>query len=173
MVMNCPGYSDEFDPTLIFRKILVPIDFTPESRHALITACETRKRFGSELHLFVETDPGQSSALRGLGVTWGPDGHEKDAREMLGYFADSICAGTHCLTTHATFGESVVKGIADAAKECGATMVIMGVRDKHSLLRSRAERIVQSLDIPVMLLKHTESLAARPSPKPVAAAANG
>lgn len=166
MVMNCPGYSKEYDPTLMFRRILVPIDFSAESRQALITACETRARFGSEIHLFVATDSGNPSGLRGLGVPWGHEDAVHDAERMLRYFAESICEGMPCLINHATYGTDLVKGIGEAAKAADATMVILGTQDKHSLLRTQAERILNALDIPVLVLKHK---AATPGETDVAA----
>lgn len=167
MVMNCPGYSKEYDPTLMFRRILVPIDFSPESRHALITACETRARFGSEIHLFVAPDSAHEPGMRGVGVPWGRDDAVHDAEQMLQYFAESICAGMPCLINHATFGKDLVKGIGEAAKSCGATMVMLGTHDRHSLMRTRTERILNALDIPVLVVKdsapaHTEHAAAAP-----------
>lgn len=164
MVMNCPGYSKEFDPSLIFRRILVPIDFSPASRHALITACETRARFGSDLHLFVATDAGHGSALRGLGINWGPDGAVHQAEEMLRYFSESICEGMPCIAGHATFGKDIVEGVAETARACGATMVILGTHDRHSPWRTRVERILNSLEIPVLVLKHTEALVGEQAP---------
>ena len=153
MVMHCPGYSKEFDPTLMFRRILVPVDFSPESRHAVITACEARARFGSEIHLFVTSDYGSTGGLRGLGVTWGHDEVQDDDRRRLKMFAESICDGMPCLQNHARFGGDVIKGIASAATDCGATMVIMGTHDKHSVMRTRTEKILKSLGIPVLVLQ--------------------
>lgn len=152
MVMECPGYSREFDPVGVFQKILVPIDFTPESRRALITACEARKQFGSEIHVFAQTRFEPSSALRGLGVVFGRKEAVDEARGRLDSFGQSICNGAHCLTANASFGEDVAQGIVDVVKESGATMVIMGLHQKHTLFRSRAEKIVRMLDVPVLLL---------------------
>lgn len=164
MAVNCPGYSREFDPNQIFRRILVPIDFSAAARHALITACEFRCRFGSELHLFVATEPGHGSALRGLGVTWGAEGAVHDAKDRLHFFAESICAGMPCVADHATFGTNLVDGIAETARAIGASLVVLGTHDRHSLLRTRVERILNSLHIPVLVLKHTEDLADQPAP---------
>jgi len=175
MVVSCPGHSKEFDPNRIFRRILVPIDFSAASRHALITACEFRCRFGSELHLFVATEPGHASALRGLGVHWGAEGAMQDAKDRLHFFAESICAGMPCVADHATFGTNLIDGIAETAQACGASLVVLGTHDRHSLLRTRVERILNSLHIPVLVLKHTEDLADRPAGAagPAAAAADG
>ena len=164
MVMHCPGYSREFDPTVLFRKILIPIDFSVASRRALITACETRNKFGSEIHLFVERGGGANSGFLGsLGVPWGRDDVEQSGRDQLRYFGESICEGMPCLTNAATYGDDVVHGIADAAKDCGATIVFLPVHEhRNSLFRSRMERIVRSLEVPVLLFKGVEPLADAP-----------
>ena len=160
MAMNCPGYSAEFDPTQMFRDILVPIDFTPESRRALITACELRNRFGSRVHLFVDTDYTDRSALRGIGVPYGHDEAVRNARTQLEHFATSVCQSDHGLQTDAAFGHDVPKDIAEFAAAHGCTMVIMGVHHKHSWFRTRAEKIVRSLTIPVFVLQGQQLVAA-------------
>ena len=47
MRFNCPGFMSDFDPGAMFLRILVPVDFSPESRRALGLACVFRQNFGS------------------------------------------------------------------------------------------------------------------------------
>jgi nucleotide-binding universal stress UspA family protein len=153
MAIECPGYSQEFKPTEVFERILVPIDFSAESRRALITACETRKQFDSVIHVFVQTNFEPSSALRGLGIEFGKEDAVASARRCLDYLGQSICNGMHCLIENASFGDDVVKGVVDAASKTHATLVIMGLHQNHTLFRSRAEKIMRLLDIPVLLIQ--------------------
>ena len=61
MVLEGPGHADEFDPTAIFRTIVVPVDLTPDSRTALITACDLCKQLGGDLRAFLLRRPGDHS----------------------------------------------------------------------------------------------------------------
>lgn len=161
MVIDCPGYSQEFDPTTLFRTLLVPIDFTPESRRALITACELRARFGSDIHVFLVRGAG--------GHSWAAANNppsrsaiEQSARDQLRYLGESICEGMPCLINDILFGDDVVHGIANAARACEATMVILAVHPERSMFwRTRAEKIEHALDIPVMVLKGTRQAPTR------------
>ncbi len=155
MVMHSSG----FDPGLLFRRILVPIDYSSESRHALQTAWELRRLHNGEIHAFVTTDFGQTSGLRGLGVVWGRQDVTEHARERLHRFAEDACGGGTAITDDALFGTDVVRGITQAAEDCEATVVILAVHQHNRFFRSRAEKIVHNLGIPVLVLQGAESAA--------------
>lgn len=137
----------------LFRRILVPVDFSAESRLALLAAVALRDGFGGEVHLFVESRPEQASVLRGLGVQWGGSDSERESERMLRYFAESAGVDPAALIQHATWGDDVVGGITDAVAACAASLVVLGVHDRKSFWRTRAERIVKALDVPVLLLQ--------------------
>lgn len=160
-ITKCPGFSDEFDPATLFTKILVPIDFSPESRRALITACELRVMTGAELHVFLVRDKGVNDEfIAGLGQPWTETDVEVSARDQLEYFCSSICKGVHCVTGNVTIGEDVVHGVADTARRIGASIVVLAAHEKKAgIFRNRAERIVKELEIPVLVLKGTKSAA--------------
>ncbi len=154
MGSNCPGNPDEFDPTGLFRVILVPVDFTPASRQAIITACEMRRRFGSELHAFRLSSFGENDDfIRGLGAPWSESDVTGETRNQLKMFGESICLGSPCIHYETLMGEDVVDGIAKAASDCKATLVLLPVHEEKTLLRSKAEKIARALEIPVMLIR--------------------
>src|SRR5215470_17390361 len=71
MRFNCPGFMSDFDPGAMFLRILVPVDFGPESRRALGLACVLRQNFGSEIHVFHLTAFGMNDEyIRSLGQPW-------------------------------------------------------------------------------------------------------
>jgi nucleotide-binding universal stress UspA family protein len=166
MVMSCPGYSKEFDPSTVFRKILVPIDFSPESRSALITACEMRRHYGSEIHVFLMRGFGENDEfLAGLGQPRRRGDVEESARAQLDMFGRSICSGTPCLVKDVLFGDDVVGGITRAVQDCDATIVILAVHKERSFFRTRAEKVIRELKVPVLLMRAVETPAVQPRPE--------
>ncbi len=154
MNIDCPGNSPEFDPTGLFRTVLIPVDFTPASRQALITACEMRRRFGSELHVFRLSAFGENDDfIRGLGAPWSEVDVAEETRNQLRMFGESICRGTPCLHYETLVGEDPVEGIAKAARDVDASLVLLPVNPGKSILRSKAEKIARALDVPVMLIR--------------------
>ncbi len=153
-INDCPGNPAEFDPTGLFKVILVPIDFTPASRQAIIAACEMRRKYGSELHVFRLSKFGENDDfIRGLGAPWSEGDVKDETRNQLRMFGESICLGTPCLHYETLMGEDVVEGIAKAARDCKATLVLLPIHEGKTLLRSKTEKVARALDVPVLLIK--------------------
>lgn len=154
MLVQCPENSTAFDSDAIFRRILVPLDFGPESRHALITACEMRRRFGSEIRLFVVRETARDSVFS-FGVTdpWTREDMDRVTRDRLYRLAKEVCDGDPCMKFEAMHGSDVVGAIAKAVRNFQATVVLLPCSGRRTLLRSRAEKIARALDVPVIVLK--------------------
>jgi hypothetical protein len=128
MVFCCPGFQGDFDPLRIFQRILVPVDFGPESRRAIVTACVLRQQFGSEIHVFHLRAFGiNDEYIRGLGAPWSESDIDRESKNQLRMFGENICKGMPCVYHEAIVGEDVVQGITEAAEKCNATLVILPV----------------------------------------------
>jgi nucleotide-binding universal stress UspA family protein len=155
MKLNCPGFTSDFDPTVMFKRILVPVDFGLESRRALVTACVIKQQFGSEIHVFHLTAFGTNDEyIRGLGAPWTEGDVKQVSDEQIRMFGESICKGMPCSYHKSIVGDDLVKAIADAADACNATMVIMPVvHPGRTIFRSRSERIARAIDVPILFVK--------------------
>jgi nucleotide-binding universal stress UspA family protein len=166
MEFCCPGFHGDFDPLRIFQRILVPVDFGPESRRALVTACVLRQQFGSEIHVFHLRAFGiNDEYIRGLGAPWSENDIHRESKEQLRMFGENICKGMPCVYHEAIVGEDVVQGIAEAVGKCKATLVVLPVvHPGKSIFRSRSEKIARAVDVPVLFIKG-EALAATGAPE--------
>ena len=171
MRFNCPGFMSDFDPGAMFLRILVPVDFSPESRRALGLACVLRQNFGSEIHVFHLTAFGiNDEYIRGLGQPWAEADIREESKEQLRMFGESICRGLPCIYHEAIVGDDVVHGISEAVDRCKATMVILPVvHPGKRLFASRSEKIARAVKVPVLFLKGVTltSELAEPTPAKV------
>ena len=151
----CPGFHADFNPFQIFARILVPVDFGPESRRAIATACVLRQQFNSEIHVFHLTAFGTNDEyIRGLGAQWSEGDIKETSREQLQWFGESICKGMPCIYHDAIVGDDVVEGIAKAVAAVHATLVVLPVvHPGKSIFRSRSEKIARAVDVPVFFIK--------------------
>jgi nucleotide-binding universal stress UspA family protein len=168
MKFNCPGFLSDFDPGAMFLRILVPVDFGPESRRALGLACVFRQNFGSEIHVFHLTAFGiNDDYIRGLGQPWSEADIREESKEQLRMFGESICRGLPCTYHEAIVGDDVVQGIAEAADRCKATLVILPVvHPGRRLLLNRSEKIARAVNAPVLFLKDVPVTSTVPEATP-------
>jgi nucleotide-binding universal stress UspA family protein len=161
MKVHCPGFSNEFDPHLIFKRVLIPVEFGPESRRALITACALRQEFLSEIHVFHLSAYGVNDEyIRGLGSPWTEEDVQRQSRHQLKKFGESICLGMPCVYHDTIVEDDPVKAIVQAAEEVQATLVILPVtQPAKGPLRSRWEKIARALKVPVLFMR-TEGIPA-------------
>jgi len=143
----------------LFRTILVPIDFSDHADLALETAIELARDSGGRLQLLHAYEiPLGTIPPYGVAI---PDSLLTDVRDAaarrLAKAANKVeAAGVACETQilHAAPAE----GIAEAARACGADLIVMGTRGltglKHVLLGSVAERTVRLAPCPVLTVKH-------------------
>jgi len=141
-----------------FRRILVPIDFSDHSDRALETARELAKAFEAKLLLLhcYQVSPG---AVSPYGIVL-PESFDREVREAAARrleewrekaAADGIDAEALLASSYPSMG------IADAASEQKADLIVMGTRGlsgiKHVLLGSVAERTLRTAPCPVLTVK--------------------
>jgi universal stress protein A len=141
-----------------FRRILVPLDFSPHSDAALALAIELAKESGAELHLVHAYElPAAVTMAYGVAIpqaVW--DGVQEAAVTRLEEgrkraAAAGLEASTHLATAPAA------DAIANAAETFRADLIVMGTRGltglKHVLLGSVAERTIRNAPCPVLTVK--------------------
>ncbi len=141
--------------------ILVPVDFSPDSDHAVDTATQLAKTFGARLLLLHAYHLGAQLAMPDQVVVpqeyW--DGvREAAQRNLDAYQTQAGKAGVEADSE--LVAEAPSFAIQDAAKRASADLIVMGTRGrtglKHVLLGSTAERTVRLSTCPVMTVKAAE-----------------
>ncbi len=139
------------------RKILVATDFSPHAARALEHAVGWARALGATIDVFhvyeaplVELTPYHLAIpLRVL------EGVRDAARERLEELREKGTAEGVEIAVHLREGNSA-EGIAAAAREIGADLIVMGTRGntglKHVLLGSVAERTIRLAPCPVLTL---------------------
>ena len=145
-----------------FQKILVPLDFSSHSSHALDAAIELAKQFEGSLHL-VHSYPIYVGAVSPYGVAL-PESFDRDCREAarreIEKWADKVKAAGVAVETTVT-PSAPVEAIDRLAEEIHADLIVMGSRGltglKHVLLGSVAERTLRTAPCPVLTLKDDDA----------------
>jgi nucleotide-binding universal stress UspA family protein len=141
-----------------FRKLLVPLDFSPHTDQVLELAIELAKQHGAELHLLhAYSLPVGVTMAYGVAIpptVW--EGLQEAASERLAEAlarvkAAGLKAETHLVT------EPAADAVTEAAAELGADLIVMGTHGltglKHALLGSVAERVLRTAPCPVLIAK--------------------
>ena len=141
----------------MFKRILVPTDFSKPSEAALRYARDVAARFGASLHLLhVTEDPYRSvygaevyvPAVEGL--------RETMLEEAVGRMKDRLLPSDiheRHATTEAMIG-SPAAAIVDVAESQNIDLIVMGTHGRegmsHLLLGSVAERVVRTAPCPLL-----------------------
>jgi len=143
----------------LFRTILVPIDFSEHADLALETAIQLARDSGGRLQLLhayeipLGTIPPYGVAIPDSLLT---DVRDAAARRLAKAASKVEAAGVACETQ--VLHASPAEAIAEAARVCGADLIVMGTRGltglRHVLLGSVAERTVRLAPCPVLTVKH-------------------
>lgn len=156
---------------LVFRKILVPTDFSETANTALYYAKELALQFGAELHLlhvcedpmllggWPLSEPGsapevgeEAAALRAQLTNLIPPERRKELKAEV----------------HVILGDPTGAAISRYAKDGEFELIVMGTHGRgaisHALMGSVAEKVVRSAPCPVMTIRrrtpaHTEVAA--------------
>jgi universal stress protein A len=141
-------------------RILVPVDFSDQSKRALECAKTFAKKFDAPLRLitvvpdpFVLPNPGPYYVPLPADYTEGlrqdAEAHLRDLLtpdERARFQAESVVA----------FGDPA-REITDDAKRAGVDLVVMGTRGRgglaHAVLGSVAEKVVRSVECPVVIVR--------------------
>jgi universal stress protein A len=153
------------------KRILIPIDFSADSLHALTYARDFAKRFGAELLIlhvvdqtYLASAPELSVANPELGKLLEEQWRNASVQtERLG--ADLQKRGQRFRTIVKRGAPSQV--IVDTAKRSGADLIVMATHGRtglaHVLIGSVAERVVRSAHCAVLTVRRTASKPAKPT----------
>lgn len=138
-----------------FESILVAVDFSEPSKHALEAAEDLAKRCGAKLHL-LHSHPIQylsSSPYAPVLPVYHFDDLDAAARKQLHAWREEHCDAGLEIEEHLS-EEPASLAIVDMARELDVDLVVVGTRGltgfKHVLLGSVAERVVQGAHCPVL-----------------------
>ena len=147
--------------SMIFRKILVPIDFSETAETALHYAKELARQAGAELILLhVLEDPMLLAAWPvmsgGPAVETGDEGVAM--REQLKNLLTSEDRAQIKTAVHVIVGDPTGLAISRYAVEGEFELIVMGTHGRgalaHALLGSVAEQVVRSAPCPVLTIRH-------------------
>lgn len=152
-------------PATGLRRILVPIDFSPQSLKTLRYAKLLADRFGAKLHLVHVVNPSVFPA-RHLMLPWAAAETElvRNAKKQLKALATEFSLSPRptpfTVRTGAAADEiSHVAGVTDADLIAIATRGYTGL--KHAFLGSTTESLVREAPCPVLVVRDKESQSAR------------
>lgn len=139
-------------PEISLDDIVFATDFSPASRRAERYAAQIARRYGSRLHVVTVVDL-NIPIPAGDGTCVLPVQELVNARRaQLDALAPKF-ADVHCVL-HVAESFSVAQAILNVAKECGATLIVMGTTSKGALkklvLGSVAEEVIRTARIPVL-----------------------
>jgi nucleotide-binding universal stress UspA family protein len=158
------------------RRVLVPVDFSPHSDHAVAYAIRLAANLGASLELLhVVENPY-------LSVVWSPEVSMPDVTGVLETLADDVqerlaiiaaAARAQGVRTSGTVAVGTPAGaIVGHAGIARADLIVMGTHGRtglsHVLLGSVAERVLREAPCPVLTIKEPRVAAHR---VPIAAAA--
>jgi nucleotide-binding universal stress UspA family protein len=140
----------------IFRRILVPVDLRARSQRALQVALELRRRFDARICvLHVVRSDENDHFLAGIGspITRSELLEEGNAevRQFVRGIAPEDAAGR--IESEAVFERDYVTAVRAKADDWEPTLVVLSPDTHPSLLRTHAEKLVKSLDVPVLVLE--------------------
>jgi nucleotide-binding universal stress UspA family protein len=147
---------------MAFTKILVPVDFSPDSAKALEMAIELAKSFGARIHL-IHCYPinvgGISPYGMTLPVTFDLEIRDAAQQKLAEWSEKATAEGIQTDETVMSMFPS--EAIATLAREKGADLIVMGTRGltglKHIVLGSVAERALRIAPCPVLIVKADEA----------------
>jgi nucleotide-binding universal stress UspA family protein len=145
---------------LVFRKILVPSDFSETAETALYYAGQLAGQFEGELHvLHVCEDPMQLAGWPVLGSGAAPEVGE-EAAALRAQLKTLLQSGNEGLKAevHVIVGQPTGLAISRYAAEHEFELIVMGTHGRgpftHALLGSVAEKVVRSAPCPVLTIRH-------------------
>jgi universal stress protein A len=146
---------------MAIRRILVPIDFSPDSLRALAYACDLGRAFGAEVVLLHVVD---QTYLAGAPELWvaNPalakllDDQWQIAKTHVARLGTRLERKGQRLQTVTKRG-APAQVIADTARRAGADLIVMGTHGRtgltHMLLGSVAEKVVRTAACPVLTVR--------------------
>jgi hypothetical protein len=145
----------------MFRKVLVHVDYSAESRNALRTALELHRSMRSEVCVLVHTFfDSNDEFLAGIGSQETVHDLVQEAQARARGFVETVVPGlVDEITVRALVETDLVRAVTRAAATWGATLVVL-TGGAQSLFRNAEERLSRDLDVPVLVLKRPRDRAA-------------
>lgn len=148
---------------LKFKVIVVPLDFSPESKNALRYAAELAARVGAVMRLVhVVEPPPFLNDLANVALARSDEEIAKEARVKLQALAQAEIDELIPVQPEVRIGKPY-REIVSLAGVIGADLIVIATHGytglKHALLGSTAERVVQHAPCPVLVVRDTERTA--------------
>jgi universal stress protein A len=145
-----------------FKKILVPVDFSPSSKLALEYALSLAERFDGSVHVLHAWEvpaylrPDLTVWSGEVSATLADHAHAEAERGMLQFLADAKVVGRRNVTSQIASGAPYVT-ILSLAEEGKFDLIAMGTHGRtglsHLVLGSVAEKIVRHSKCPVLTVR--------------------
>ena len=146
-----------------FHKILCPIDFSPGSREALVSAAELARQSNAMLALVYVSELSSWQAITGFQLV--PDVVQQMADseevELEKWKAHAKELGVEKVVTHLRSGAPWDQIVTVARDDREIDLIVMGTHGrtglKHALLGSVAEKTVRHAPCPVLVVRTREA----------------
>jgi universal stress protein A len=144
------------------KRILVPVDFSPLSKKALLYATRLAQQFGTEVDIFHVVEPEIPPAFDGFMITPPPvsDGVTTRSAGQLKSLVNLVRkAGVTHVTSSVRCGLAAFE-IIEAAKKLDVDLIVIATHGytgwKHFAIGSTAERVVRAAPCPVLVVREKE-----------------
>lgn len=147
----------------LFRKILVPTDFSDCAQQALVTATSLAEKLDAEveiLHVLWLPPPYVGTEVMAMPVAGGKDMQamiKQRAEEQLDKLVDTVGKPWESRLTKRLSPGDPASEVVRVAEEGGHDLIIMGTHGRKGLTRlllgSVAEKVVRNAECPVMTIR--------------------
>jgi universal stress protein A len=145
------------------RRILVPIDFSPNADQAMAWAIDLARRYDASLVVTYVVQPVAWPASPD-GLVVAPSDLLATARRELGMSLDRARESVEAAGIHAEavlIDGSPAPAIAELARHKGVDLIVMGTHGRtgitHALLGSVAEKVLRTAPCPVLTVRMREA----------------
>ena len=161
--MKTQTLLERVSPTAInLKRILVPVDFSPLSKKALLYAARLAQQFKAEVNLFHVVEPEIPPAFDGYMIAPPPisNGSGASCAGQMKTWVNTIRnAGVTRVGSTIRHGLAALE-IVEAAKELDVDLIVIATHGytgwKHFAIGSTAERVVRAAPCPVLVVREKE-----------------
>jgi nucleotide-binding universal stress UspA family protein len=161
--MKTQALLERVSPTAInLKRILVPVDFSPLSKKALLYAARLAQQFNAEVTLFHVVEPEIPPAFDGYMIAPPPISNgatASHAGRMKTWVSSARNAGVERIGSTIRAGLAAFE-IVEAAKELDVDLIVIATHGykgwKHFAIGSTAERVVRAAPCPVLVVREKE-----------------
>lgn len=143
----------------IFSRVLVPVNFSAASQQAVHAALQLQRQCGARVCVFNVSHASENDQFL---ATLGSPAEREDLRggeggsssDTVKRFVRNIAPGSEeTVECAGKIGDDYVAAILNKAQEWKASLVILSHVPHPSLLRTHTEKLMQAIDLPVLLLQ--------------------